>query len=94
MAIVLALHFLSSEGQKPEKKALVTFAMAALGCAFLVNTACGIQHKKMRARGGTLSSEEGEKFFYFANIPMNFLLAVMAFAAAFRTWYDHVPIRL
>jgi heme/copper-type cytochrome/quinol oxidase subunit 3 len=94
LGITFAIALLSSQPRNEEKRILTTLALAAAGCAFSVNTACGFQHKTMRAKGGTMTFEKSGKSFYLAFIPMNIGLALLAFGAAFRTWLGIVPINL
>jgi len=94
MLTALALALLAPKTRKEEKKAFATLAMTSIGVAFVANTACGIQHKKMRAKGGLSSYEQSGKSFYIIDIPMNIAIALVAFVAAFRIWCSLVPINL
>ena len=68
-----------------EEKTLGASAMFAIGCAALVNTACGIQHKKMWTRGGIDTYERFGRLFYITGIAM-FSLGVFMIVIAVKTW--------
>ena len=91
---MMAVALLASHPRKEEKRALATLGMSALGVAFLSNIACGIQHKKMRAKGGIVSFEQSGKTFYVIDIPMNIVLAVMLFYLAIQIWRGGIAIAM
>ncbi len=88
----LALH--SRDSHKNEKRLLAGVALSAVGVAFAVNSACGFQHKKMRARGGIVSLEESGKWFYLFDIPMNIAVSALGLSTAHGILSGTIPIHL
>ena len=66
----------SSGVSREETKITYCLTFFAMGCAALVNTVCGIQHKKMWAKGGVDTQKRFGKAFYIVDIPVFLLLGL------------------
>jgi FtsH-binding integral membrane protein len=92
LGVAMALALFSAPNWK-EIRLFGGFALATLGCAFLANSACGLQHKEMRAKDGIMSyKQDGKSFFIF--IPLNIGLGIVFLTIAIRIWCNAAPIHL
>src|SRR5688572_18033851 len=81
-----------SQSNKSLKKQLAVAAMVLVAGAFTINSACGLRHKKLWARGGpTTKEEEGPAWFAY-HVIGNLVLVVLALWAALRIWTEAVPV--
>ena len=82
----------ASNSDKNLKKHVAVAAMVSVAGAFAVNTACGVRHKKLWARGGpTTKEEEGPGWFAY-HVGGNLVLVALALWAAVKIWTEAVPV--
>lgn len=76
------------------KRVLTGIFCAAMAGFFFANAACGIQHKKMWARGSPATFENEGRWFYWFHIPANFAFGLALCTFAILAWTGFMKISL
>lgn len=95
LIIMVILAVADSTSFKVEKKLLAIGGSAAFGCALAVNVACGIQHRRMLGRGGSIITQaQSGRWFFIVDLPAYIGLSAFLFFIAYRVWVGAIPISL
>ncbi|RXK55635.1 hypothetical protein ESB00_07035 [Oleiharenicola lentus] len=92
MLSLLLISVLSSQPLIGLKKVLTGIFCAAMAGFFFANASCGVQHKRMWARGSPVTVENSGRGFYWFHLPMNFVFGIALSTFAILAWTGFIKI--
>ena len=86
MVLLVLRGLASSIYLENEGKRIGAIGLIFVGSAFLVNTLCGLQHKRMWVRGGMDSQEKSGRTFYIMDVTGFLVLGIFTLILAIKIW--------